>query len=401
MQIANKIAPLHISNVTSHDAYQFMTRKIVPHIKPQQQNRNQKKPIFFLFSFSMPPLRHTKKSKQCRSAISDDIKRQICEWEEENQNKKHIEIANHFNEKYDLKIDRSTVSKILGQRDKWKSVIDTEFSGKTFRHRTVKYPLFDRAMNLWVENVTAGGVILTDMLIKEKAKSFANAFNIPENELAFSNGWLDRFKKRNNIRRYHAHGESGSAPLASLPEERAKLRQLLSRFPPEHIYNIDETGLYFRMAPNQTLSTKPVLGQKKDKTRITVLLGVNATGTDKLRPWVIGNAKRPRPLLHVNLERLPVHYRGNPKVWMNSTVFEEVLRDMDNYFRVHDKKILLLIDNAPSHFDPHYRLPEQDENNEEVNSTPASSERGRSNAGRSRPAHGILINKKSLIIYHY
>ena len=83
-------------------------------------------------------------------------------------------------------------------------------------------------MNLWVENVTAGGVILTDLLIKEKAKIFAQAFNIQENELVFSNGWLYKFKQRNNIRKYYIHGESGSAPLASLPEERTKLQQLLS-----------------------------------------------------------------------------------------------------------------------------------------------------------------------------
>ena len=67
------------------------------------------------------------------------------------------------------------------------------------------------------------------------------------------------------------------------------------------------------MSSSQTLSTKPVPGQKKDKTRITVLLGVNATGTDKLKPWVIGNAKRPRPLSKVNLEHLLVFYRGNKK----------------------------------------------------------------------------------------
>jgi len=145
-------------------------------------------------------------------------------------------------------------------------------------------------MSLWVENVTAGGVTLTDLLIKEKAKVFAQAFNIQESELMFSNGWLEKFKKRNNIQRYRAHGEAGSAPLESLTEERTKLRRLLGRFTLDRIYNIDETGLFYRMPPNQTLSSKPVLGQKKDKTRITVLLGVNATGTDKLIPWVIGNA---------------------------------------------------------------------------------------------------------------
>src|SRR6266536_3007081 len=114
------------------------------------------------------------------------------------------------------------------------------------------------------------------------------------------------------------------------------------------------------MAPNQTLSSKPVRGQKKDKTRVTVLLGVNATGTDKLKPWVIGNSRRPRPLSKVNLERLPVYYRGNPKTWMNSVVFEEDLLEMDSYFRAQNKKILLLVDNTPSHFDLHYLI-NQDE----------------------------------------
>src|SRR5207248_9035473 len=120
------------------------------------------------------------------------------------------------------------------------------------------------------------------------------------------------------------------------------------------------------MSPSETLSTKPIPGRKKDKSRVTVLLSVNATGTDKLKPWVIGNSKRPRPLSKVNFERLPVHYRGNPKAWMNSSVFEEVLREMDSHFRAQNKKILLLVDNAPSHFNPNHLLAsevEQDKDN--------------------------------------
>ena len=101
-------------------------------------------------------------------------------------------------------------------------------------------------MSLWVENVTAGGVILTDLLIKEKAKIFAEAFNIQENELNFSNGWLQKFKKRNNIRRYRIHGESGSAPLATLSEERTKLQEILGRYSLDQIYNIDETVSNFQ-----------------------------------------------------------------------------------------------------------------------------------------------------------
>ncbi|PKY36921.1 hypothetical protein RhiirB3_460719 [Rhizophagus irregularis] len=36
--------------------------------------------------------------KKHRSAISDDVKRQICEWAETNKNKTHIEIAKYFND---------------------------------------------------------------------------------------------------------------------------------------------------------------------------------------------------------------------------------------------------------------------------------------------------------------
>jgi hypothetical protein len=60
----------------------------------------------------MSPIRP--KPKQHRSAISDDVKRQICEWSIANKSKRHEDIANHFNEKYpNLNIERSTISKIL------------------------------------------------------------------------------------------------------------------------------------------------------------------------------------------------------------------------------------------------------------------------------------------------
>ena len=101
-------------------------------------------------------------------------------------------------------------------------------------------------MSLWIENAIAGGVILTDLLIKEKAKIFVEALNIQEEDLSFSNGWLHKFKRRNNIRRYRMHGESGSAPLASLSEERTRLQSILNQYTPDRIYNIDETVSLFQ-----------------------------------------------------------------------------------------------------------------------------------------------------------
>ncbi|CAG8666752.1 11621_t:CDS:2, partial [Dentiscutata heterogama] len=45
-------------------------------------------------------------------------------------------------------------------------------------------------------------------------------------------------------------------------------------------------------------------------------------------------------------------YCANSKAWMNSSLFDEVLKYMNNEFRVKNKKVLLLVDNALLYFDP-------------------------------------------------
>ena len=55
-------------------------------------------------------------------------------------------------------------------------------------------------------------------------------------------------------------------------------------------------------------------------------------------------------------------YHANKKTWMRSDIFIEWLNHFDYYFHTIDWKILLLIDNAVSYFNPK-RL-EQDDNDE-------------------------------------
>ncbi|CAG8856472.1 38590_t:CDS:1, partial [Gigaspora margarita] len=53
-----------------------------------------------------------------------------------------------------------------------------------------------------------------------------------------------------------------------------------------------------------------------DKSRITVLLCANSTGSDKFCPLVIGSSKKPRSFNRINRSQLPVDYRDNEKAWM-------------------------------------------------------------------------------------
>jgi len=62
---------------------------------------------------------HTQKTKRTRTAISSDIKKEICEYMTSNGNAKQCDIALFFNTKYnELNIDRSTISKIWQNHEK-------------------------------------------------------------------------------------------------------------------------------------------------------------------------------------------------------------------------------------------------------------------------------------------
>jgi hypothetical protein len=86
-------------------------------------------------------------------------------------------------------------------------------------------------------------------------------------------------------------GECKSVDSSTVEEWRKEqLLKIFEGYEPKNIYNADETGLFFRLPPNKTLSLKgdPYNGGKNSKERITVLLVFNADGTDKLPPLVIG-----------------------------------------------------------------------------------------------------------------
>ena len=95
--------------------------------------------------------------------------------------------------------------------------------------------------------------ILSDAIIIDKAKLFAERLQISESKLQFSSGWLYKFKERNGIQLRKLHGEAGSSDQNDIIEILPLLREKLSRFPLDRIYNMDETGLFYRLEPDRSL----------------------------------------------------------------------------------------------------------------------------------------------------
>ena len=125
---------------------------------------------------------------------------------------------------------------------------------KTVKHRGGKYSQLERALNEWFGSVTAKGASVVDRLIVEKAKEVAEELHI--DNFKVSDGWLGGFKSRHGIKLQRPKGESGSADMEGVDIARTVVGKIISEleFQLEDVYNMDETGLYYRAKPTRTLA---------------------------------------------------------------------------------------------------------------------------------------------------
>lgn len=89
---------------------------------------------------------------------------------------------------------------------------------------------------------------------------------------------------------------------------------------------------------------------------------VNADGSEKRKAMVIGRAYTPDVFKHakINRDKLPVVYRYNKKAWMLSGLWYEYLGNLNKDMATVDRKIVLVMDNCPSH--PPVNRPPKDYN---------------------------------------
>jgi hypothetical protein len=69
---------------------------------------------------------------------------------------------------------------------------------------------------------------------------------------------------------------------------------------------MDESGLYWKMVPDRSLSTKQLSSTKRQKSCISVAITANGDGTEQVPLWAIGSAKKPRCFKGININNLGV-----------------------------------------------------------------------------------------------
>lgn len=261
----------------------------------------------------------------------------------------------------------STVRTIRNNRTKIREMAQrsTDVSIKRVtKSRSVILEKMERLLATWIEHKNQINCPLSMAVIKTKAKSLYEDLSINnENVLipfAASDGWFFRFKNRNALHTIKMTGEAASADTVAAEEFIIKLKNIIDGegYLPEQVFNIDETGLYWKRMPNRTYiaeEEKTAPGFKAAKDRCTLLLGGNAAGNYKIKPLMIYNSENPRAFRGCNKENLPVIWRSNRKAWITGSIFRDYFVILEKELKTYCEtknipfKILLLIDNAPAH----------------------------------------------------
>ncbi|EEQ83739.2 uncharacterized protein BDCG_00544 [Blastomyces dermatitidis ER-3] len=128
-----------------------------------------------------------------RRTLTDNDRRRMCEYHERHPHVKQTEIGALFG------VERSTVSKVLRQKEKY--LCPDDGSRSPIKKSKGKFPDIERALSNWVRNHLRQGGQLNDEMIKEKAIFFASTVGGPENHQKILNSnWLEKFKQKNYLR---------------------------------------------------------------------------------------------------------------------------------------------------------------------------------------------------------
>lgn len=254
--------------------------------------------------------------------------------------KKKSEIAKAFG------IPPNTLSTFLKNKDKILACENKSVKGRK-RLREPENPDLDQCVLKWFKQTRDKKIPISGPLLRSKAEQFAA--DLGKTNFKASTGWLDGFKQRNKISFKSICGESGAVNQQQADQWKKDLEEMIQDRNPKDIFNVDETGLFFKCTPDKTLAFKDEKchGGKLSKERITLLVGANMDGTEKLPLLMVGKSANPR--CFKNVKSKPVDYVSSSRAWMTGTLFENWLLKLDKKFKKEKRKVIVFIDNCTAH----------------------------------------------------
>ncbi|KAL6517538.1 hypothetical protein OROMI_033239 [Orobanche minor] len=168
-----------------------------------------------------------------KTSLTDKIRRAICEHKKEHPTLMQKDMQAWVKEKFGLDSSQTTISNTLKRSAEYLSEEMKISDAK--RHKSAKYPDLEKVLYEW--------------FLQRQEKVNMSREMIQEH-----------FKAKYSIKSYRRFGESGSVNMEDIENALPAIRSKLDQFQLKDIYNMDETGLFYRLEVDHSLATKQLEG---------------------------------------------------------------------------------------------------------------------------------------------
>lgn len=292
----------------------------------------------------------------------------------------HKRIRQWFKDQYGINLPFSTISNILSAKFDHLDQLGSNHDDAK-RCRPPKYPDLETALAECIGRMKTAGIDLTGAVLLNTAHelwpNIPAYHNLPIPSL--SGGWVEKFKTRHRIKlrslqveaastrarrstNAAAAAAAGRSPPSSSEDSISmrvleNIRARTTHYSQNDIFTMTETHLFWRLAPNMNTlrewsTNMPRFGNKE---RVTVALACNASGTQRLPPYVVGQYSSPRAFQAPgsDIKSLNCVYSSNYIGWMTVTEWRAWIKWFDSLM---DRRVLLIIDPHHAHETGVYNL---------------------------------------------
>ena len=128
-----------------------------------------------------------------KKRLQNRQRKEICQYYMEHPNARQEDIAARWG------VERSTVSKILKNKHHWMNIQDGE--QHVTKHRPAKFENIELLMYPWLMECRESRSLISDAMIRAKAREVAREIGISDDKFKASAGWVENYKHRANIKK--------------------------------------------------------------------------------------------------------------------------------------------------------------------------------------------------------
>lgn len=196
---------------------------------------------------------------------------------------------------------------------------------------------------------TVKSLLLSSDQITSEERAKLEGFRVSEK-------WTKNVMKRRGSVTGVLHNEVSNGDSSSIAKTMTEIRDACAKYAPDNIFNMGETGLFFKLMPRRSYLTttspegRQTIRNTKDmklKDRVSIFVCSNATGSAKVPISIVGKPRNPRCLQQ---KALPVKYFSQRNAWSDSATFKSWWHDVFLPFTQGwtGAPVLLLLDHCRS-----------------------------------------------------